>query len=82
MCGGHVSEQRLTATGLLNSLEKSEWIGIAEELASLSPKDYQKVIKAFDLYREAIRLEGSVECQLPKRVPPNKAGTGKTARRK
>ncbi len=81
MCGGHVSEQRLTATGLLNSLEKSEWIGIAEELASLSPKDYQKVIQAFDLYREAIRLEGSGECQLPKRIPPNKAA-GKTARRR
>lgn len=81
MCGGHVSEQRLTATGLLNSLEKSEWISIAEELASLSPKDYQKVIQAFNLYREAIRLEGSGECQLPKRPTPNKrADTKKPAR--
>ncbi|MDD5438054.1 MAG: hypothetical protein PHC70_02830 [Patescibacteria group bacterium] len=67
MCGGHVSQQRLTATGLLNSLKKSEWIGVAEELALLSPKDYEKVIHAFALYREALILESSAGYQLPKR---------------
>ncbi len=81
MCGGHVSQQRLAATGLLNSLKKSEWIGVADELASLSPKDYEKVILAFNLYREAIHSENSAECQLPKRRAPNK-DAGQTAGRK
>ena len=82
MCGGNTSSQRLTATGLLNSLQKSEWIGIAEELATLPLKDFEKVIRAFCLYREAINLENSAEYHLPKRTAPSNRDANESKVRK
>ncbi len=50
MCGSNVQNQRLYAAGLLNSLGKSDWVSVAEEVADLSDADFATLIEGFRLY--------------------------------
>lgn len=51
MCGAH-SARELQATGVLNAMRKSGWVGIADELAELSDDDFDNLIVAFKIFRE------------------------------
>jgi len=73
MCGSQVSERRLQACGILNSLRQSEWIGLAEELAELSTADFNRIMEAFRIYREAIQAERSVNLPTRKVRTPESA---------
>jgi hypothetical protein len=63
MCGQNVHPNRLQAAGILNELKGSEWIGVAEKLAHLSLEDFQLVLRAFKLYREANVMENRAELE-------------------
>jgi len=67
MRGSCGETSRLQAAGIINSLKKSEWLSVADELSNLSAEDYAKVIKAFGLYRESIQIEKSNLDNLPQR---------------
>ena len=61
MCGSVRSSptNRLNASGLLHSAEKSDWLSLADELADLSEPNFEKVILAFRLIRKAVDFERS-----------------------
>jgi hypothetical protein len=69
MCGSAVSSGRSLAAGVINQLKGSGWIGLADELAKLDDDDFEKLIQAFDLYRQAIKQESrsTRSKDLPKR---------------
>lgn len=67
MCGSGTSDKRLLATGILNSLKRSDWIDVAEELADLSAEDFRKLMRAFELYRDAKSQERITSNEIPPR---------------
>ncbi|MBD3251768.1 hypothetical protein GF380_04960 [Candidatus Uhrbacteria bacterium] len=46
---------QLDASAVFHALQKSEWVGMAEELAELSDEDFEQVLLAFRVYRRADR---------------------------
>lgn len=57
MCGVHTSEKRLLAVSIFHSLQNSEWLDVAEKLTILEEREFNQLMRAFQLYRETKKAE-------------------------
>ncbi len=50
-------DMRLTASGIMHTLENGNWLSIADDLGDLSDEDFDKLLLAFRIYRRSKKLE-------------------------